>query len=149
MGSRTEIVLSDIFSSTLLFNDSTLWVRKQIDLTEELGRKVDSLVVDVNKLDGKIENLDKGISAQIFDLNDPAYKLKHSISAIITKENDIYFAESVDFDVYGEGVDEKEAINDLKRALLVFHTSLYRPGKKLSSQMKAKHALLKKIITRT
>lgn len=135
MGSKTAILPSDIFPSTFLFNDYT-WVRRQIDLTEELGRKVDPL-------------LDKGISVQLIDLNDSAYKLKHPISAIITKENDIYFAESVDFDVYGEGVDEKEAINDLKRALIVFYGSLHKTGKKLSVQMKAKRNVLKNIIKKT
>lgn len=139
MGSKTEVLPWENFPPTLLFNDSTLWVRKQIDLTEEIGRKVD-------KLDVKIENLDKGISAQLFDLNGSTYKLKHPISAIITKENDIYFAESIDFDVYGEGIDEKEAINDLKRALIIFYESLNKRGKKLSVQMKAKRNVLNNII---
>lgn len=85
-------------------------------------------------------------SVQIYDLNSSKHRLKNPLSVIITKEDDMYYAASVDLDIFGEGENEMGALSSLKEVVVIYYESLIMSEKELSPLLKSKLKLLKKII---
>ncbi|MBU3979090.1 hypothetical protein KKE68_05320, partial [Patescibacteria group bacterium] len=86
----------------------------------------------------KIDNVKQALSIQIYDLDSSKFSLKCPMSVLITRENGIYYTQSVDLNLYGEGENEIEAIQDLKKAIIISYQSLSESEKKLSPLMKSK-----------
>ena len=126
--------------------EATSQIFKQQIFVGDLYKTVETLAVQIGKLRERMEKFTISLSCEIHDLNDIKYSLKHPLPLIVTKADDKFYAEFIDFDIYGVGDDEKEAINVLKSALIVYYESLSGEKKKLSSHQLRKYKLLKSAI---
>ncbi len=85
------------------------------------------------------------VALNINDLNSSELILKCPISVLINVEDDIFFANSVDVDIFGEGNSELEAIDNLKESIVMYYFAL-KEEKNLTPQLKAKFTLLQKLV---
>jgi len=127
-------------------------LRSQVSWKKEV--RIQSIETELVRLTSRVmkieENLEKGVpgsSVQIYDLENPKYSLNMPISLILTKEGSMFYAEAVDFDLFGVGDDEKSAIKDLKDVLVVYHEGLTFSKKDLGKRLQAKLRLLLKVIS--
>jgi len=88
----------------------------------------------------------EAISVNILDLNSSQFRLKQPLNLLLHKEGIDYYAECVDFDVYGIGKDEKDSIVDLKSNFLMYYKSLLENPKILSEKLQGKLLVLNSII---
>lgn len=126
--------------------DSTKWSEAlQIQLHLHSAIAIARLEERVEKLERKT---DKSVclSVPINDLNNSKYRLRSPIFVLINRESEEFYAEAVDFNVYGIGGDEKEAIENFKEMLILCYENLKFSQRKLSRNLRTKLALLKKII---
>ena len=112
-----------------------------------------SLCDNFLELDLRVKQLEEtsgrltSYAVPINDLGSAKYKLNSPIYVFISKENDYFLVEAVDFDVYAVGESEKEAIDKFKEILTVYFENLNSSGKKMSKNLKAKTKLLRKLIS--
>lgn len=118
----------------------------QVNLISNLRNDVAILSLDISNIKESLKKIEINFSVQLYDLDDLKYKLKSPIWVLITKEQDYYIAESVDFDVYGTGETEKEAISELKETLINFYENLMKE-KKITKELEVKKRLLTKLIS--
>jgi len=111
-----------------------------------------SLCDNFIKLELRVKQLEEtsgrltSYAISINDLGSAKYKLNSPFYVFISKENDYFLVEAVDFDVYAVGESEKEAIDKFKEILIEYFENLGFSGKKMSKNLKAKYKLLRKLI---
>jgi len=137
-------VTSGAFLNPLVVGTQVSWkeVRIQNIETELVG-----LAFRVGKIEENLNKVKFGSSVQIYDLEDLKYGLNFPISLILTKEDDMFYAEAVDFNLFGIGGDEKFAIRDLKEVLVIYYEGLTSSEKKLNKKLRKKLRLLRQIIS--
>lgn len=127
--------------------DSTGWKSMNDEkLIRSLCVGFANLQGEVDELKGRLKQLNS-LSTSINDLNNPKFKLKIPISILISQENGIFYAEPVDFEIYGEGETEKDAIHNLKEVIIVYFENLKQSKDKLSPKLRAKLKLLGRLIS--
>jgi len=109
---------------------------------ENLNPILIKLLLAIDKINESISNQ----VIQLYNLESHKYSLKNPISIITTYENGLYYAETVDFNIYSEGQDIKEAVNNLKTAIISYYESLRKHKRKLSKKMRDEFTLLSKLI---
>jgi len=86
------------------------------------------------------------MTTKINNLNNPKYQLNAPVSVIISYDDGLYYAEAVDFNVYSEGNDGKEALDNIKTAIISYYESLMKHEKRLSKKMDNDFKILSKLI---
>ena len=120
-----------------------IWKSQSI---ETLNSALINLVSSIADLKKEISNLNPVSTIQIMDLESTRFTLITPISVYLNKESDQFYAECVDFNIYGIGNDEKEAILHLKEAIINYFEELNSSKSKLSKKLISKLNLLKRII---
>jgi len=114
---------------------------------------LESLCNNFIKLELRVKQLEEAsgrltsYAIPINDLGSAKYKLNSPIYLFISKENDYFLVEAVDFDVYAVGESEKEAVDKFKGILIEYFENLGSSGEKMSKNLKAKYKLLRKLIS--
>lgn len=112
---------------------------------DSITKQFSLLLNQINILKDKINSFETTFSVQIFDLSSDKYSLKCPMSVIVNKEGELFLAEFIDFDLYGEGDDVKSSIDDLKMVLIEYYEEVLKQ-KKLSKSLEQKMKLLKNFI---
>ncbi|MFH1610558.1 MAG: hypothetical protein ABIA91_01585 [Patescibacteria group bacterium] len=136
-------------SSTLALvkrQDSTRWKSMNDD---KLNKLIRDLCVGFANLQGEVDELKKGnsLSISIYDLNNSKFQLKVPMSVLVYQEDGIFYTEPADFEIFGEGETEKDAINNFKEVIVVYFENLRNSKEKLSKKLSAKLKLLEKMIS--
>jgi len=114
----------------------------------ELQNQITELEKRVKKLE---EELEKKKEQQIISINffeTDKLKLKKSFNVVLEYDNDneIYIVDCPEINVYGQGRDEKEAIEDFKIALEEYYFSLRNDESNLTADLKKELDYLNQII---
>jgi hypothetical protein len=110
--------------------------------TTELNAQLNRIVIELADLKKSINSVN---AIQILDLNSDKYKLKHPLSLSIIFENGEYVVEAFDFDIYGQGESEKEALESFKSIFIDYYENLHN-SKKLSKLLISKRISLQQYI---
>lgn len=115
-----------------------VWIAQQQRI-EELENRISILE---NNVQSRV-----GLSVLVSDLNDPHFILKKPLSLLVYRENTRFYAVPIDFDLFGEGWDERSAIDDLKNVIVSYFINLNVSKKFLSEKLKAKFILMESFIS--
>jgi len=118
---------------------STSATFEQTILFESLTKALNKFTVDLDQIKRSIV---PSLSVSISDLDASKYFLVKPINIILNKESDRWYAEPVDYDIFSEGNDEKDALNNLKKIIIEYYKML-SSEKELSIKLKDKLILLK------
>lgn len=130
------------------YDNSSSWETfKDQKTLKSLYDYVEKLELRVNYLEEISRNSKNSYAISINDLASAKYRLNSQIYIFISKENDYFLAEAVDFDVYAVGETEKETVNKFKEILVRYFDNLNNPNQNLSENLKSKRELLKKLIS--
>ena len=129
------------YPETNMSGSNEEWLSFPIQTLNDALLKLIMLISDQNQLFERIS-----YSIQIMDLNNDKYFLNCPISVIVYFENSQFYAELIDFDIFGEGLTEKDAIDNLKEVFIVYFESLINKKGKLSKKLALKAKLIKSLI---
>jgi len=109
---------------------------------------------EIAELRERIMKLERKQEQQIIPiqfLESKKLNLKQSmfVSLVYYPEDEIYIADCPELDIYGEGKDESQAIEDFKVALEEFYFDLRKDKQKLGADLKRKWDILEKVIEET
>lgn len=135
---QEKILSTSVYGSTISASEEEVRFN-------DIRTNVTILALEIANIKEEIKKLNINFSIQIYDLDNPNYKLESPLSVIVSKEDDYYYAESVDFDIYGTGKTEREAISELQETLIDFYENLTKE-KKITKDLEAKRKLLTKLI---
>ena len=166
-----EVCISDIIWITMDLNQiiqpSQPWsplVRKEIPFESKgveavpqyvyvdiHGAEIAELQRHIEELQERIERLEKQKTSQIFqiqflDSNRLRLKQPISVSLIYSSDNNLWIVDNPELNIYGEGEDENQAIDDFKQVLEETYFGLKKDKENLGPELKKKWSILSKIV---
>lgn len=108
-------------------------------------KEIDILKEEVSKL----KETPRVATSKMYGLISDEYELKNTIDIVLKILPDEVLALIPDLEIYGEGITETEAINDLKMELIDLYEDLVNiPDKKLGKSPKAWKKIVKTIVSK-
>jgi len=115
------------------------------------GAEIAELRRYIEELQERLERLEKQKISQIFQiqfLDSKKLRLKQpiSVSLIYSSDNNLWVVDNPELNIYGEGEDENQAIDDFKQVLEETYFGLKKDKENLGPELKKKWSILSKII---
>jgi hypothetical protein len=117
------------------------YTRTQVEALSRVNLKLDEIQSQINREDPTT------VLRKIRNLWSLKYKLVEEISIVVTHYDEEYVVESNDFDGYGSGETEQDAIKDFCSDLVSFYEELETNHPKLGNDLMLQYYFLKGLIT--
>lgn len=131
--------------SILPSKSQTNWLEPQTRALSYLGDIVSEVSSQLDKLKEIIQVKTTPQIIEIRDLDSYEYQLKQPLQTVVNFEAGQYFAELLEFDVYGEGEDIKSALEDLKSSFIQYIKNI-REYPNLSKRLQVKKKILSELL---